>query len=514
MEEQEMNERAICESALDGKRCFSRRFCDWMDGSVWRLLAVSAVLSSLVLLVFSVYTTPLNPYYGYDSAFFQVIGRGIVCGKVPYIDLYDQKGPMIFYINALGYLLTGSRLGVFLLQVIFMTASVFVVYRLARLWLNSSAALGVVVAYLFLYVGTVQEGNMTEEWSQIFLLLPLFFSLRFLKSGAPVAAHPKRYSFLYGICFGALLMFRVTNAASVGGLILAYIILFCREKKFGWLFLHAGIVLLGAAIVIMPFCLYFVWAGAFDEFVYASLLHNFSYATGGVSDRNLYSWIAILASIISVVLFCAAYRPLTGSGTLDTRTYTLIACYALVGAVSMLFGYSYRHYFLTLVPAVTAILLTGTAWAIRTGAGNRRSARQRLAAVLLICLLPFVPQAVRQGGKAVLYTGLHQLDRDVACGEALSAAITSDRDSVWGYNVNAQAYLYANLLPCFRFFALQEWMEAADPRIEAEIDEMLENNPPTWIFLCPDENDMVYKLLSLGYKKTECSEYFLFHLEA
>ena len=279
------------------KKSVYMRFAGWADGSIWRVLGVSFVLSALVLLIFSVYNTPLNNYYGYDSAFFQLIGKGIANGKIPYIDLYDQKGPMVFYINALGYLLTGSRLGVFLLQILFMTASLCVVYRLARLWLNSSVSFGILFAYLFLYIGTVQEGNMTEEWSQIFLLLPLYLSLRFLKSGAAVSEHPKRYSFLYGVCFGALLMFRVTNAASVGGLILAFIILFCREQKAKQLLVHALLVLLGAAVVIAPFCLYFVRVNAFDEFIHASITHNFSYATGGVSARGLRGWVSILGSV-------------------------------------------------------------------------------------------------------------------------------------------------------------------------------------------------------------------------
>ena len=90
-----------------------------IDQNWFFLLIVSAAVSAVFLLFASPYTTPLNRYYGYDSAFFLLIGKGIRHGMLPYLDLYDQKGPMIFYINALGYLLTDSRLGVFLLQVVF-----------------------------------------------------------------------------------------------------------------------------------------------------------------------------------------------------------------------------------------------------------------------------------------------------------------------------------------------------------------------------------------------------------
>ena len=496
------------------KENFYLRFSDWMDGALWRRALVLLALSAAVITVFSVYTTPISPYYGNDSAFFLLMGKGVTQGKIPYLDLYDQKGPMIFYVNALGYLLTGDRYGIFLMQIVNLTAACLIVYRLARFWLRSGASLAVVAAYLFVYVGTVQDGNMTEEWSQLFLLLPLYLSLRFLKSGASVSEHPKWYSFVYGVCFGVLLMFRVTNAAPVGGLILAYIILFCREKKVGQLFLHAAIVLFGTALVVVPFCLYFLRVGAFDLFIYASITHNFFYATGGATARDAVGWLSIIGSVLFVPCFFAAYRPLTRCGTLDGRTYTLIGCYAAVGAVTMAFGFTYRHYFLNLAPAVVVILAVGIDWVQRTAPENRRKARGLLAAALLLCVVPFAPQVVRQCGKVVYFTCMHQLDKFPARGAALSEAIPSDRDSVWGYDVLAQDYLYADIIPCFRYFAIQRWMEDSDPQIAPEIDEMLETDPPVWVFIYQKDTEMAEKLLSLGYTAEPCSEYLIFHRAA
>lgn len=99
-------------------------------------------------------------------------------------------------------LLTGDRYGIFLMQIVNLTAACLIVYRLGAVLAARGASLAVVAAYLFVYVGTVQDGNMTEEWSQLFLLLPMYLSLRFLKSGASVSEHPKWYSFVYGVCFG------------------------------------------------------------------------------------------------------------------------------------------------------------------------------------------------------------------------------------------------------------------------------------------------------------------------
>ena len=71
-------------------------------------LGLLLCFSAVFMLFASPYTTPLNAYYGYDSAVFMSFGKGITHGLRLYLDLYDNKGPMIFYFNALGYLLGGS----------------------------------------------------------------------------------------------------------------------------------------------------------------------------------------------------------------------------------------------------------------------------------------------------------------------------------------------------------------------------------------------------------------------
>ena len=94
---------------------------------------------------------------------------------------------------------------------------------------------------------------------------------------------------------------------------------------------------------------------------------------------------------------------------------------------------------------------------------------------------------------------------------ALADAFPTDRDSVWGYDVLAQDYLYADILPCFRYFAIQRWMEDSDPQIAPEIDEMLETAPPVWVFIYQEDTEMAQKLLSLGYTAEPCSVFLVFH---
>src|SRR5215470_11276925 len=79
-------------------------------------------LVALVIAVFAyvcLSTSPwLRPVLGRDSGVFLYAGSRILAGQVPYRDVWDHKGPLIYYIDALGLLIGhGSRWGVWLLEV-------------------------------------------------------------------------------------------------------------------------------------------------------------------------------------------------------------------------------------------------------------------------------------------------------------------------------------------------------------------------------------------------------------
>ncbi len=479
-----------------------------IDQSRGICIAVFFLLSLAFQMIVSVYNTPLNPYYGYDSAFFLLIGKGIVAGKIPYIDLYDQKGPMIFYINALGYWLTGNRWGVFALQVLFLTASLLALYSLLRLILDEKRTWLCIVLFLFLYTGTIKEGDMTEEWSLIFSLLPMWLSVRFLLSGRPTGEHPLGYSLLYGPCAGILALFRVTNAALIAGVILAFTALLVKEKDWAALGKNALAVMAGAAAAILPWCLYFKKVGAFDDFVFASLTHNFHYAVDGAASKSFMDWAAILFSIFMPIATAAASPWLLKRQSVNPRVLVLTVFMGLTGAFAMTLGYGFRHYFLIIAPVIT---LDYAIWLCRINNQKERSAadRRRAAAILAaLILLPYCPQMVRQGGKVIQYTVQHKLDREKRICESFNHYIPRGSENVWGYNVRAKDYLYMDVLPCQRFFAEQEWMMEANPWIRPEIEQTIFQEKPEWIFMSQTETEMISLLTNeLGYSFPEGFDY-------
>ena len=106
--------------------------------------AVLAVLALAAVFVvrFSYSTSFLYPgYCGFDSAIFQTIGKYWTQGFTPYTQLFDHKGPLIFFVDAVGYWLHG-RAGILVVQTLSLAAAIWGLYRLGRTALSRPWALG------------------------------------------------------------------------------------------------------------------------------------------------------------------------------------------------------------------------------------------------------------------------------------------------------------------------------------------------------------------------------------
>lgn len=100
-----------------------------------------------ILFLVAVLMLPSNPVEnlpGQDNGVFLYAGQRLLAGDTPYVDFWDHKGPLIFYVNALGLLLgAGSRWGVWLLEYVFLFFAAVGLYEISRLqkWNTVSSSL-------------------------------------------------------------------------------------------------------------------------------------------------------------------------------------------------------------------------------------------------------------------------------------------------------------------------------------------------------------------------------------
>ncbi len=438
------------------------------------------------LLLLSASTSPLyNGYCDGDSSIFMLIGKAITKGKNVYTDYFDHKGPLLFYINALGFMMTGTKTGVFIIQCAVLSLTAIFMYKTARIFTKTFRALICVLISLLAFAATVSDGNLSEEYCMLLCLIPIYRAVRFYTK-TPDAPHPYRCMTLYGICFALCAFIRINNGVMIGGIVLTALLAdFVNERPMRALF---GILyfLLGAVCVSVPICVFFIIKETFHEMIFSTFTFNFLYAAEGSSLKSLSAVTELIKWTLPVISL--AVLSLIFANRLGTRIASLMTALSVFALIPILMGFGYTHYYTTLIPLITLY----TAVVFRIAANRINVLSVLICAVAALTLggyfetLPYnlshyAQLASGQSGPAG-ETGINpNVEQSV---EKLSAFIPKDeRGDVFGYNVSAAWFLQADIMPCFRVFTLQEEWAEHYPQFGRDINEMMIEDPPKWVII-------------------------------
>jgi hypothetical protein len=105
-----------------------------------------------------------------DSSVFAYIGWGMTRGLVPYRDLWDHKGPLLYYLQFAGISLhPASTAGIGIQEALALSAAFFLLYRIITSFASSPISLGIALLSLVFVAHFSEGGNLCESWT----LLPL-----------------------------------------------------------------------------------------------------------------------------------------------------------------------------------------------------------------------------------------------------------------------------------------------------------------------------------------------------
>ena len=102
----------------------------------WFCLLFCFVVSSLIIL-FTSKCSPLYPFNDWvDANAFFTTGKGIFNGIVPYRDLFEQKGLLLYFIYGIGYLISHtSFIGIYFFEVIFWTFTLYYCFKIVEMFI-------------------------------------------------------------------------------------------------------------------------------------------------------------------------------------------------------------------------------------------------------------------------------------------------------------------------------------------------------------------------------------------
>jgi hypothetical protein len=220
------------------------------------------VLISAAVITLTVVSTcsPLYPFNPWNDAnCFFTLGRGIAHGLVPYRDLYEQKGPLLYFIYAFAALISDKTFaGAWIVECIM--ASVFAVFswKTVKLFANPPKYAVAFVPLLLGITYTLQMfnyGGNAEEFCFPLLSVAFYTGLRSIVNGDGLPSGKE--AIICGIITAALFWIKYTFIGFMGGFCFYILILTIKRKSFAKLWSLVWRFAVGFIVLTIPVLLYF-----------------------------------------------------------------------------------------------------------------------------------------------------------------------------------------------------------------------------------------------------------------
>lgn len=341
----------------------------WRPHTGIALIVIFILIAALPTLVY-----PL----GRDQGEFATIGRGILDGRVPYVDLWNPKPPAVFYVYAAAIALSGdgSTIGLRAIDLALMPLVMIGLYVICiRLFGQPiGRRTGWIAAALFgLFYFTETFWTLTQNDG--IALLPMvgaFYStIEAARSGSG-----RRGTLVHAAIAGALagltFWFKYPFILFIGVLIVSYLLL----RRFAAQRADLGTIsafLAGLALTGGGFALLLIAQGAWADWI-ESVRVTAGYAALGLGEGAFLDWMGvalgfrwahwgllfILAGVALIVSIVPVARPAADDLRTRRQASILIGIWALAGAAIMLIqAKGYDYHWLPLLPPLCLIAAAG-----------------------------------------------------------------------------------------------------------------------------------------------------------
>ena len=451
------------------------------DHSKWVRYILIIFMAEVYLICFSVSTSPLyGNFYGGDSAFFILVGKGMKYGYLPYRDFFDMKGPWLFVVEWIGQVIREGRFGAFIIQSVNMSGAMIMFDKLIGIGRDNRTIYEVALLLpLFgMAVFSVGGGNLTEELAFFPLSVCLYLGTAFVHDCN--RRHKPLHAGIYGFFFGFLALIRITNAALLCAIVLTIVIILIINREWKNLLFNAGAFVIGLLIAVLPMVAFFASKGLLYEMLSQVFLYGVQYTSSAGSEGSGF-----------VLLFTGTYKAALFPIIIGLATSLLFikhnwritlllwsSSIASLAAIA-LSGRNFEHYYALLVPVIALIIsilcicVSEHNWDAKKG-------------VAIVCFVVFI----------LSFYGICMLDREyvtysktVAQGNASDEAIVdvashiTDDATVYCWTAQPRWYMYADKFPCVRYCGWQTEQMNADPSIQEELEQIFRYNPPSWLVL-------------------------------
>lgn len=280
-----------------------------------------------------------------DSYCYRYMGMIMARGGVPYRDAFDNKGPLLYLINCIGYKIS-KKYGVFIIEYVFMMAYLMVQYSIARRFADVKRSIIYTVSALG-PIGAFLIGNMTEEYALVFISIGLLVFIDYF-----LFDKKNWYRIVIcGIACGAVLMLR-PNMVVVWAVFCIYaVIISIRDNKtfpLKTMLQFTG----GVLIAVIPFVIWLFANDAIVDFWKDYYITNIMYSSAENSLANiLNSFSSYIFASLSEVYFLLMLILIIKKQNLGFNIAYMIFMFLNCLVISLP-GLGFEHYGMVVVPTL------------------------------------------------------------------------------------------------------------------------------------------------------------------
>ncbi len=321
----------------------------------WETVRKSKILvpySFLFLFAFLILMlSPQNPFANgssyTDSSVFRYVAQVMQNGGFPYRDAFDHKGPLLFFINYWGAKISFEH-GVWFLEFAFLFFTMIAAYRLARLFLSRHKAILAIVFVYALMKYYFEGGNLTEEYSLLFISLSIFIFADYFLFGKISILR----LVLCGASFACVVLLRA-NMISVWLVFCPMVAIQCvRKKEYGRILNFLVFFLLGATAIFLPTLVYFLRHDAVKDFIESYFMFNMKYSANGNWKDRIFSMKKFAITLHFIVACIAILLCIKNSKTKENKFFNIGYFIFLFSALFFtgMSGRQYGHYYMAMLP--------------------------------------------------------------------------------------------------------------------------------------------------------------------
>lgn len=470
----------------------------------------------LVSFIFLLLCSKCSPLYvindWYDANAFFTVGKSMVRGTVPYLELFEQKGPLLYLIYGIGSIISPTTFfGVFLLEVISFSIFLYYISKIIELFLKEEMSYFIIPVLSFVIVCSrpFTHGGSAEEFIFPLLTASLYYLTKYLKGKD--AKIPRKEVLISGILAGAVLWIKYSLLGFWFGWMASVFFILLIKKEWKEAFLDCFIFLGGMIIASVPWVLYFNMNGALEEMWNTYFLFNVSQYSSSISwYEKIFKTFEVIFQVVTyyfqylLLIFIPLLISIKEKTFYEEKKGSIVL---LITAFLLLFGIfiggvRFRYYSLPIAP----FLVFGMIFFIKTctmfeNRNWKKEERWIVTGIILACSLIFT--CARSSNFAVITKG-----KDYYAQFRFASVIEKKEDAkILNYGfLDGGFYLTSNTIPNVYYFERQNISHSVYPKNMDEQRKYIKNKEVDFIISKKQDEDLLksmgsnYRLVKKHYQ--------------